>query len=61
MTENHNHYQIRNQNINIFCYQYKEKINKRNYKILLNDIKNRMSFLVSNLINYIQILKNNQK
>jgi hypothetical protein len=59
--ENYNHYQSRNHSNNIFCYQYKEKLNKSNYKILLNGIKNRMSFLVSNLINYIQFLKNNQK
>lgn len=60
MAENYNHYQSRNHSNNIFSYQYKEKINKNNYKILLNDIKNRMSFLVDNLINYIQFLKNDK-
>ena len=59
--EYQNHYTSRNHNNNIFCYQYKDKINKNNYKILLNDVKNRMSILVNNLINYIQFLKNEQK
>ena len=61
ITEYHNHYSSRNHSNNIFSYQYKGKINKTNYKILLNDVKNRMSFLVNNLINYIQFLKNEQK
>jgi hypothetical protein len=59
--EYHNHHPSRNHSNNIFCYKYKDKINKNNYKILLNDVKNRMSFLVNNLINYIQFLKNEQK
>ena len=37
---------------------YKKKINSKNYKELLFDVQKRMSFLVNNLINYIELLKN---
>ena len=37
---------------------YKKKINDKNYKELLFDVQKRMSFLINNLINYIEILKN---
>ena len=34
-----------------------EKISRNNYKILLYNIQKRMSFLIQNLINFIEILK----
>ena len=37
--------------------QIKEKISGNNYKRLLDNVQNRMSFLIQNLINYIEILK----
>lgn len=35
----------------------KKKINWNNYKILLNDVQKRMSLLINNLFNYIELLK----
>ena len=40
------------------CNLYKEKINNNNYKKLLNDIQKRMKFLINNMDNYIELLKN---
>lgn len=37
---------------------YKEKMNNNNYKKLLNDIQKRMKFLINNMDNYIELLKN---
>lgn len=50
-----NNSQIRNK----FCK--KEKINNKNYKLLLNDVQKRMSFLINDLINYIELLKKEKK
>jgi hypothetical protein len=40
------------------CNLYKEKMNNNNYKKLLNDIQKRMKFLINNMDNYIELLKN---
>jgi len=44
------------QNKNMF-YK-KEKIDRKNYKYLLNNVQKRMSCLINNLINYIELLNN---
>ena len=41
-------------------HEFEEKLNQKNYKILLNDVKKRMSFLIKNLFNYIELLKKNK-
>lgn len=41
-------------------HEFEEKLNQKNYKILLNDVKKRMSFLINNLFNYIELLKKNK-
>jgi hypothetical protein len=50
-----NNSQIRNK------FYKKEKINNKNYKHLLNDVQKRMSFLINDLINYIELLKKEKK
>ena len=45
-------------NYNNNCNLYKEKMNNNNYKKLLNDIQKRMKFLINNMDNYIELLKN---
>ena len=56
INKNNNNEQNKNSLNNIKVY--KKKINSKNYKELLFDVQKRMSFLVNNLINYIEILKN---
>lgn len=38
----------------------KEKIDRKNYKYLLNNVQKRMSCLINNLINYIELLNNDK-
>ena len=45
-------------NYNNNCNLYKEKMNNNNYKKLLNDIQKRMKYLINNMDNYIELLKN---
>ena len=40
------------------CNLNKGKMNNNNYKKLLNDIQKRMKFLINNMDNYIELLKN---
>jgi hypothetical protein len=54
--KNNNNDQNKNSLNNIKVY--KKKINSQNYKELLFDVQKRMSSLVNNLINYIELLKN---
>lgn len=54
--ENYN-YESRNINKDFKTNLYKVKMTGKNYKSLLIDVQKRMSFLVNNLINYIEILK----
>ena len=53
--KNNNNEQNKNSINNIKIY--KKKTNDKNYKELLFDVQKRMSFLVNNLINYIELLK----
>ncbi len=46
--------------INILKKRNNQKLNGKNYKNLLNDVQKRMSFLINNLINYIELLKKDQ-
>jgi len=55
---NKNNFNEQNKNSLNNIKVYKKKINSKNYKELLFDVQKRMSFLVNNLINYIEILKN---
>ena len=56
INNNNNNEQCKNCLNNIKVY--KRKMNSKNYKELLFDVQKRMSFLVNNLINYIELLKN---
>ena len=56
INNNNNNEQYKNCLNNIKVY--KRKMNSKNYKELLFDVQKRMSFLVNNLINYIELLKN---
>ena len=54
---NINNKRTRNNNQLRTKFYKKEKINGKNYKHLLNDVQRRMSYLINDLINYIEILK----
>lgn len=49
-----------NKNYTINNIQIKEKIDGKNYKMLLNNVQKRMTFLIKDLINYIELLKKNK-
>ena len=59
LDSNNTERRIQKENINN-TNQLTEKINGKNYKILLNGVQKRMSFLINNLIHYIEILKKNK-